>query len=509
MSTFSDKLQQATNEDKQVNPIYVQEIRKLLPKVSNGGTRIDVDTIIYPEVKTDGIYKCYYIDDSNGMEIPYLLQLECKLDVDFSNTFDRANVLTQVCCYLEQIHDNIVGYDSTWEGLNSSLPKVIILGSKINCMALPTSILLPHAIGHFSGYKSASTAHLKPENELKVRAIANDGNIQAQSIIYDTTDKECISRLCEEIVKLGKGLKITDDLNEHTVSLAFDFFDMYVMDSKSSSKLTSREKVDLFIGTFFNEEFEESISRGQTSVDKLKIHGVEVKVNPDKYNQFKILYNMREYSRLEQKQITAITDRLIEDTDRRRKGDFYTPSIWVDEAHKLLDKNLGENWREEYMVWDCAWGTGNLTRDYQFADLYCSTLQQEDLNIATRYNKNAVKFQYDFLNDDVEEMDEVLEYCRFGMIEQANEELFKTKLYKNAAGLIDGLLGINGKPKKKLLFLINPPYGTAKNGGSDSMSKAGIAMTKINSKMLDDEIGASAQQLYAQFIQNTLNKENV
>lgn len=37
MSTFSDKLQQATNEDKQVNPIYVQEIRKLLPKVSNGG----------------------------------------------------------------------------------------------------------------------------------------------------------------------------------------------------------------------------------------------------------------------------------------------------------------------------------------------------------------------------------------------------------------------------------------------------------------------------------------
>lgn len=504
MNTFAEKLQQATDEDKQVNPIYVQEIKKLLPKVSNGGTRIDVDTIIYPEVKTDGIYRCYYIDDSNGMEIPYLLQLECKLDVDFSNASDRANVLTQVCCYLEQIHDNIVGYDSTWEGLNNSLPKVIILGSKINCLALPTSILLPHAIGHFSGYKSASTAHQRPENELKVRAIANDGNIQAQSIIYDTTDKDCISRLCEEIVKLGKGLKITDDLNEHTVSLAFDFFDMYVMESKSSSKLTSREKVDLFIGTFFNEEFEESISRGQTSVDKLKIHGVEVKVNPDKYNQFKILYNMREYSRLEQKQITAITDRLIEDTDRRRKGDFYTPSIWVDEAHKLLDKNLGENWRDEYMVWDCAWGTGNLTRDYQFADLYCSTLQQEDLNIATRYNKNAVKFQYDFLNDDVEEMDEVLEYCRFGMIEQANEELFKTKLYKNAAGLIDGLLGINGKPKKKLLFLINPPYGTAKNGGSDSMSKAGIAMTKINSKMLDDEIGASAQQLYAQFIYRIL-----
>lgn len=545
MNAFSDKLQQATNEDKQVNPIYVQEIKKLLPKVSNGGTRIDADNIIYPEVKTDGIYRCYYIDDSNGIEIPYLLQLECKLDVDFSNAFDRANVLTQVCCYLEQIHDNIVGYDSTWEGLNSSLPKVIILGSKINCLALPTSILLPHAIGHFSGYKSASTAHQRPENELKVRAIANDGNIQAQSIIYDTTDKDCISRLCEEIVKLGKGLKITDDLNEHTVSLAFDFFDMYVMESKSSSKLTSREKVDLFIGTFFNEEFEESISRGQTSADKLKIHGVEVKVNPDKYNQFKILYNMREYSRLEQKQITAITDRLIEDTDRRRRGDFYTPSIWVDEAHKLLDKNLGENWRDEYMVWDCAWGTGNLTRDYQFADLYCSTLQQEDLNIATRYNRNATKFQYDFLNDDVEEMEQIkVELCRplsfkAGINMQAMESyinfakildlyamavdkgfmtieegqiaynrainiLHGTKLYAMAPSLITGLLGgENGEDKKKLLFLINPPYGASTNVKSTTLSgeaKIGTNSTLIQSQMNQNKIGAASQNLYTQFI---------
>lgn len=544
MNTFADKLQQATNEDKQVNPIYVQEIKKLLPKVSNGGTRIDADTIIYPEVKTDGIYRCYYIDDSNGMEIPYLLQLECKLDVDFSNASDRANVLTQVCCYLEQIHDNIVGYEGTWEGLNSSLPKVIILGSKINCLALPTSILLPHAIGHFSGYKSASTAHLKPENELKVRAIANDGNIQAQSIIYDTTDKDCISRLCEEIVKLGKGLKITDDLNEHTVSLAFDFFDMYVMENKSSSKLTSREKVDLFIGTFFNEEFEESISRGQTSVNKLKIHGVEVKVNPDKYNQFKILYNMREYSRLEQKQITAITDRLIEDTDRRRKGDFYTPSIWVDEAHKLLDKNLGENWREEYMVWDCAWGTGNLTRDYQFVDLYCSTLQQEDLNIATRYNKNAVKFQYDFLNDDVEEfesikielkrplmyksginMDAMEQYVNFAQIldlycmaiekgfmtqedgqlayNRAINILKGTKLYQYAPTLIDGLLGDDDHEPKKLVFLINPPYGTSgemSSAATGKEKKSGIATTNVNDLMDNDGMGACRQQLYAQFI---------
>lgn len=37
MGTFRDKLSAATNEDKQVNPIYVQEIAKRLPKVRVGG----------------------------------------------------------------------------------------------------------------------------------------------------------------------------------------------------------------------------------------------------------------------------------------------------------------------------------------------------------------------------------------------------------------------------------------------------------------------------------------
>lgn len=164
MSTFSDKLQQATNEDKQVNPIYVNEIKKYLPKVSNSTARIDTDTIIYPEIKTDGIYRCYYIDDANGMEIPYLLQIECKLDIDFVDPKARANVLMQVCCYLKQIKESIVGYNGTWDSINSALPKVVILGSKVNCMALPSNLLIPFAMNRIEGFKSASTAYAKPEN---------------------------------------------------------------------------------------------------------------------------------------------------------------------------------------------------------------------------------------------------------------------------------------------------------------------------------------------------------
>lgn len=505
MGSFSEELSKATDEDKQVNHKYVQAIAKELPKIGANGhgavNGIDTEVIIYPEIKTDGVYNCYYIDDSNGCKHNYLLQLECKLDVDFNDKEERAKVLLQVAAYLRQIKDKEVGYLGDWN--SNSIPRVVVLGSKINCLALPANLLYVYA-GRIVNAKAASTAYKEQANSLIISDILKDANIEVQSIVYNTADKDCVKSLCNEIAKLGRGLQITDDLSEATISKAFDFFDMYVLDTKFAKSLSSREKVSIFIGLFFSDEFEERKTRGASYYDKIFVNGIEIKIDPDYYNKFKLLYSTRDYSRLEQKQITAITDRLIEDTDRRRRGDFYTPTVWVDEAHKLLDKNLGDNWRDEYMVWDCAWGTGNLTRDYSFADLYCSTLNQEEMNIGARYNKSAVKFQYDFLNDDVEEMDEVLEYCRFGMIEQANEELFKTKLYKNAAGLIDGLLGINGKPKKKLLFLINPPYGTAKNGGSDSMSKAGIAMTKINSKMLDDEIGASAQQLYAQFIYRIL-----
>ena len=550
MSTFSEKLKQSTNEDKQVNKYYIEEIKKTIPRISNNESRIDTDVIIHPEIKTDGIYRCYYIHDELGIEYNYLLQIECKLDIDFSDAKARANVLLQVCCYLKQIHEEILGYNYPWE--SNQIPKVIVLGSKINCLALPTKILLQFAQSYIEGYNSASTAYLKPENAIILINIAEDSAIQAQSIVYDTSDKNCITRLCEEIIKLGKGLKITDDLNEHTVSIAFDFFDMYVLEQKFSAKLSSREKVDLFIGIFFNEEFEEAITRGSKSTDKLRIHGTEIKVNPDKYNQFKLLYNMREYSRLEQKQITAIADRLIEDTDRRRKGDFYTPSIWVDEAHKLLDKNLGENWRNEYMVWDCAWGTGNLTRDYQFSDLYCSTLQQEDLNIATRYNKNAVKFQYDFLNDDVVEMEQIRtelrrpllgktginlkamkDYINFANIHELYEEavrrnvitqeesdtaynkaleiLHNTKLYKSAPSLIEGLLGTNTvgvqhneeqNSKKKLLFLINPPYKGAGSGHGKSNTE-GVTDTLISKCMKDEKIAGSGQ-LYNQFLYRML-----
>lgn len=546
MGTFSEKLSTATNEDKQVNHIYVQAIEKELPKIGNDGHGVvnwmNAEVMVYPDIRTDGIYNCYYIDGDNGLRCNYLLQLECKLDVDFNNKEERAKVLLQVAAYLRQIKDKEVGYLGDWN--SNSIPRVIVLASKINCLALPAKLLHEYA-GRIVNAKSASTTYREEANKLILTDIINDANIEVHSIIYNTDDKNCINSLCTEIAKLGRGLQITDDLSESTISKAFDFFDMYVLDVKFAKNLSSREKVSLFIGLFFSDEFTESRSRKASYYDMISVNGIEVKVNPDYYNKFKLLYSTREYNRLEQKRITAITDRLIEDTDRRRRGDFYTPTVWVDEAHKLLDKNLGENWRDEYIVWDCAWGTGNLTRDYTFADLYCSTLNQEELNIGARYNKNAVKFQYDFLNDDVKEMEQIKAelrrplmlkaginvsemekqinfaqildlYCEAidkGLMTQTDGQiaynrainiLKSTKLYQKAPTLVDGLLGgEDGEQQKKLLFLINPPYGASTNVKSTTLSgeaKIGTNSTLIQSQMNENKIGAASQNLYTQFI---------
>jgi hypothetical protein len=86
-----------------------------------------------------------------------------------------------------------------------------------------------------------------------------------------------------------------------------------------------------------------------------------------------------------------------------------------------------------------------------------------------RFNKEAVHFQFDFLND---------------YIPGPNE------LVSGNTKLPDGLLEAF-KQNKKILFLINPPYATAA-GGNGNDSKADVANTKTNIEMKNEGYGNSA-----------------
>ncbi|MDR1793355.1 MAG: hypothetical protein LBR36_07955 [Bacteroidales bacterium] len=210
----------------------------------------------------------------------------------------------------------------------------------------------------------------------------------------------------------------------------------------------------------------------------------EYPLNASQFEAFFSQYNIKDFNAY--RQLSEIADTLLEEIQRRFTGDFWTPKIWVDKAHELIENELGSDWKEKYIVWDAAAGTKNLTRDYKFSQLYCSTIHEEEIAISDIYNPEAVTFQYDFLNDDV-------------WLHNGKREI--TDALKMPLELYNAL-----KEKRPMVFFMNPPYGS--NGDNANRSgkrdKEGIAKSKINNIMLDNGIGASAaQELYCQFIYRT------
>ena len=167
-------------------------------------------------------------------------------------------------------------------------------------------------------------------------------------------------------------------------------------------------------------------------------------------------------------------DRFIDDKERRNKGQFYTPKLFADYAHKMISEVLGDNWKDEYVVWDNCCGTKNLTRDYRFKELYCSTLEKTELDISAQFNTEAVSFQFDFLNEPI----------------AGRESLTGVYDDKLPKGLKDALL-----ENKPIVFFINPPYVRA---NKISGTSAGVSDTLVKKQMQKEKIEGS--ELIKQFL---------
>ncbi|MCL2596278.1 MAG: hypothetical protein FWD66_01160, partial [Paludibacter sp.] len=175
-------------------------------------------------------------------------------------------------------------------------------------------------------------------------------------------------------------------------------------------------------------------------------------------------------------------DLLVPQDVRERKGSFFTPQIWVELSQKYLADVFGENWQEEYYVWDCCAGTGNLLAGLiNKYNIWASTIDKADVHIMKDRIENGTNllpehvFQFDFLNDDF---------------------LPETKGGK----LPDVLYNIINDPKlrKKLIIYINPPYAEASSYGKHSVPQVANG-TKIFATC-KSIVGAEAlSELFAQF----------
>lgn len=187
-------------------------------------------------------------------------------------------------------------------------------------------------------------------------------------------------------------------------------------------------------------------------------------------------------------------DSLLPLDERSFKGAFYTPLHIVDKAYDLLAQTLGKNWQQHYIVWDMCCGVGNLeVKHSNHRNIFMSTLDQADIDVmkASHTCVAATKFQYDYLNDDVDDFGQI-DYSRSNKMPDAlRQAIADAKAEKKGA--------------KKILVLMNPPYAEAMNvdnttasNGKNSDAKQGVASTRIGASM--GGMGYAARELFVQFL---------
>jgi hypothetical protein len=174
-------------------------------------------------------------------------------------------------------------------------------------------------------------------------------------------------------------------------------------------------------------------------------------------------------------------DSLIPLDERSFKGAYYTPLAVVDKAYDTLAATLGKNWQKDYIVWDMCCGVGNLeVKHSNPRNIYMSTLDQADVDVmhATKTCVSAQRFQYDYLNDDIDD---------FGNIDYSLTNKVPAGL---RAAIAEG---------KKILVLINPPYAEAANSLGNE-GKTDVAKTRIGALMNNADYGYAARELFVQFV---------
>lgn len=179
-------------------------------------------------------------------------------------------------------------------------------------------------------------------------------------------------------------------------------------------------------------------------------------------------------------------DLLVPQDMRRYQGAFFTPERWVQKSQEYLAKELGEDWQDNYEIWDCCAGTGNLlyglTNKYH---LWATTLDNADVQVMKeRIRENNLQLleshvaQFDFLNDGFEKLPQGLQNIIY-----------------------------NPERRKTLVIFINPPYAEAsdKDTLKGGKAKNAVEQTATNKKYAK-LLGQGNAEIFAQFFIRIYNE---
>lgn len=380
---------------------------------------------------------------SDNKEISVLI--EYKYDIHMKDRVQRSKVIAQCLGYLKQ-----------FEQSGEKLPKLVFIGDINECCIIHTNDLLK-LLDLDNVDWSVAPSSMGDKNIDLVFNIAKDVSPWVYDVNESFTFKDVADKITDLCNNVSRKLHITEKNIEKVYNL---FCDRVIKDKK---KVQANDLVSTFIGTMLDPEHYYQHPRKKNI---LVANDKQVAINGDQFELFMQMHST-EYSPKEKRIMTAISDRLIDDTNRRNKGEFYTPTLFVDYAHSMIEKELGSHWKDNYVVWDCCCGTKNLTRDYRFKELYCSTLEQAELDISKNYNKESTSFQFDFLNDSLDDL--------------------KVK----APGLLEAL-----ELNKPICFFINPPYA---NGSGKGCAK-GTSCSNILSIEMNRLDGFKSGELIIQFL---------
>jgi len=227
--------------------------------------------------------------------------------------------------------------------------------------------------------------------------------------------------------------------------------DFYRADIMSLEGNTITEKLKIILKND-NYKFQENISGRLFSAD------IGFTDKGGAYTSFWNRYE-RPPALIYQQYIIDRRDLLVPQNIREVKGSFFTPKIWADKSKEYIAAVFGDNWQDEYYIWDCAAGTGNLlaglTNKY---NIWASDIDQgnvETMQSLIDIDENldllpSHIFQFDFLND------------KFDILPEDLREVIN-----------------DPEKRKKLIVYINPPYAEV----ATTRERHGTVKTVLNKVM--------------------------